>query len=364
MRAAVQFEVPGSLEIVDVEVADPGPREVLIRVAASGLCHSDLHFLEGKYHTDLPCVLGHEASGVVEAVGSDVTYLAPGDHVITCLSTFCGTCKYCVTGRPYLCTRQGLERHSGEPPRLSFEGRKVNQFARLGAFAEQMLVHENSAVKVRPDMPLDQAALIGCAVATGVGAVANTACIPLGATVAVLGCGGVGLNAVQGAAMAGAGRIIAIDRLAWKLDLATQYGATDVVDASEEDPVEAVFGLIPEGVDYAFEAIGLKVAAEQAFQMLAKGGTAVIVGMIPEGQMIEIRGEILMGDGKSLIGSNMGSNRFRVDVPRYVDAYLAGRLKLDELVSHRITLDEVNEGYAALNRGESTRSVIVFEGVG
>ncbi|MCO5222893.1 MAG: Zn-dependent alcohol dehydrogenase [Thermomicrobiales bacterium] len=361
MRAAVQFQVPGALEIVDLDVADPGPREVLIQVAASGLCHSDLHFLEGKYHTDLPCVLGHEASGVVVEVGRDVTYLKPGDHVITCLSSFCGTCSYCVTGRPYLCNRQGLERGPGEAPRLSFDGQKVNQFARLGAFAEQMLVHENSTVVVREDMPLDRAALVGCAVTTGVGAVVNTARIPLGATVAILGCGGVGLNAVQGAALAGAGKVIAIDKVAWKLELARTYGATDVVDASEEDAVEAVRSLVPGGVDFAFEAIGLKSAAEQAFQMLAKGGSAVIVGMIPEGQMIEINGELLMGDGKSLLGSNMGSNRFRVDVPKYVDAYLAGTLKLDELVSRRITLDDVNDGYAALNRGEVARSVIVFD---
>jgi S-(hydroxymethyl)glutathione dehydrogenase/alcohol dehydrogenase len=364
LRAAVQFEVPGQLEIVDLVVDDPGPREVLIQVAASGLCHSDLHFLEGKYHTDLPCVLGHEAAGVVLAVGHDVTYLKPGDHVITCLSSFCGTCRFCVTGRPYLCDRKGLERSADEKPRLSLDGEKVNQFARLGAFAEQMLVHENSTVVVRKDMPLDTAALVGCAVTTGVGAVVNTARIPMGATVAVLGCGGVGLNAVQGAALAGAGKVIAIDRLAWKLDLARQYGATDVVDASEEDAVEAVLSLVPGGVDYAFEAIGLKVAAEQAFQMLGKGGTAVVVGMIPEGQMIEINGELLMGDGKSLLGSNMGSNRFRVDIPKYVDAYLAGSLKLDELVSRKLTLDEVNEGYAALNRGEVARSVIVFENIG
>lgn len=360
MRAAVQFKVPGVLEIVELEIDNPGPREVLIQVAASGLCHSDLHFLEGKYHTNLPCVLGHEAAGIVLAVGQDVTYLAPGDHVITCLSSFCGTCNYCVTGRPYLCNRQGLERSPEDTPRLSFEGQRVNQFARLGAFAEQMLVHENSTVKVRNDMPLDRAALVGCAVTTGIGAVVNTARIPMGATVAVIGCGGIGLNAVQGAALAGASKIIAIDKIAWKLDLAQKYGATDIIDVSEQDAVEAVFELIPAGVDYAFEAIGLKKAAEQAFQMLAKGGAAVVVGMIPEGQMIEINGELLMGDGKSLLGSNMGSNRFRVDIPKFVDAYLAGKLKLDELVSNRITLDEVNDGYAALNRGEVARNVIVF----
>lgn len=360
MRAAVQFEMPGQLEIVDVEIASPVDSEVLINVAASGLCHSDLHFLEGKYSTGLPVLLGHEAAGVVAAVGPNVTYVKAGDHVITCLSTFCGACPMCMRGRPVLCERQGVERTADQPPRLTYKGETVNQFARLGAFAEQMLVHEHSLVKVRHDMPLQQAALVGCAVTTGVGAVINTARIKAGSTVAILGCGGVGLNAVQGAALAGASKVIAIDRIAWKLELAKQFGATDVVDASEEDAVEAVIALTGGGVDYAFEAIGLKKTAEQAFAMLARGGTATVVGMIPEGQMLEIPGDVLMGDEKRLQGSNMGSNRFRLDIPKYVDLYLDGRLKLDELVSKTISLDEVNEGYAALSRGETARSVIVF----
>jgi len=223
-----------------------------------------------------------------------------------------------------------------------------------------MLVHENSAVVIRDDMPLDRAALVGCAVVTGVGAVINTASIRAGSTVAVIGCGGIGLNAVQGAAIAGASRIVAIDKLAWKLEVARRFGATDTVDASEDDPVEAVRELIPGGVDYAFEAIGLKIAAEQAFAMLARGGTATVIGMIPAGQKIEIPGDVLMGDEKVLRGSNMGSNRFRIDIPRYVELYMNNRLNLDDLVSARISLDQVNEGYAALNRGEVARSVIVF----
>jgi S-(hydroxymethyl)glutathione dehydrogenase/alcohol dehydrogenase len=267
----------------------------------------------------------------------------------------------CLRGRPVLCSRQGVERGPDEPPRIAWQGKPVHQFARLGAFAEQMLVHEHSAVVIPPEMPLDRAALIGCAVTTGVGAVVNTARIPVGSTVAVIGCGGVGLNAIQGAALAGASRIVAVDKLAWKLEMAKSFGATHGVDASEEDPVEAVHRLVPGGVDFAFEAIGLRAAAEQAFAMLARGGTATVIGMIPEGEMVSIPGDILMADEKRLQGSNMGSNRFRIDIPRYVDLYLDGRLHLDELVSARIPIERVNEGYAALNRGEVARSVIVFE---
>ncbi len=361
MKAAVQFEVPGKLQIVDVDIDRPQVREVLIHTVASGLCHSDLHFLEGKYQPDLPLLLGHEAAGIVEAVGDQVTSIKLGDHVVSCLSTFCGSCDFCMRGRPVLCTRLGVERANDEPPRISYQGSKVHQFVRLGAFAEQMLVHEHSVVAIRADMPLDRAALVGCAVTTGVGAVINTAAIPAGSTVAVIGCGGIGLNAVQGAAIAGASRIVAIDKLAWKLEMAKRFGATDTVDASEEDPVEVVKQIIPGGVDYAFEAIGLKIAAEQAFAMLARGGTATVIGMIPEGQKIEIPGDDLMGDEKRLQGSNMGSNRFRIDIPKYIDLYMNGRLNLDDLVSARITLDQVNEGYEALNRGEVARSVIVFD---
>jgi S-(hydroxymethyl)glutathione dehydrogenase/alcohol dehydrogenase len=209
-------------------------------------------------------------------------------------------------------------------------------------------------------MPLDRAALIGCAVTTGLGAVFNTAKVPPGSSVAVLGCGGVGLNAVQGAAIAGAGRIIAVDTLPWKLELAREFGATDVINAADGDPVEHVLELTDGGVEYSFEAIGLKITAEQSFAMLRKGGTATIIGMIPEGQRIELPGSEFL-DEKKIQGSNMGSNRFRIDMPRYVDLYLSGRLKLDELVSRRITLDEVNDGFEAMRRGEVARSVIVFD---
>jgi S-(hydroxymethyl)glutathione dehydrogenase/alcohol dehydrogenase len=359
MRAAILPQIPSMLEVTEIQVDTPGPREVLVRTVAAGLCHSDLHFMEGKYSHDTPTVLGHEAAGVVEAVGADVTHVKPGDHVIGCLSIFCGHCEYCLSGRPVLCNREGLERGTGQRPRLSRDGAPLHQFLRLSAFAEMMLVHENTLVKIREEMPLDRAALIGCAVTTGLGAVFNTAKVTPGSTVAVIGCGGVGLNSVQGAVIAGAGRVIAVDTNPWKLELARTFGATELVDAAAGDPVEQVRDLTGGGVEFAFEAIGLKITAEQSFAMLRKGGTATIIGMIPEGERIELPGSEFL-DEKRIQGSNMGSNRFRIDMPRYVDLYLSGRLKLDELVSARIGLDQINDGFDAMRRGEVARSVIEF----
>ena len=360
MRAAVLPRIPSMLEVDEIAIDTPGPREVLVRTVAAGLCHSDLHFMEGKYSHATPTVPGHEVAGIVEAVGDDVVHVAPGDHVIGCLSIFCGHCEYCLSGRPVLCTRQGMERAPHEHSRLSWRGEPLHQFLRLSAFAEMLLVHEHTLVKIREEMPLDRAALIGCAVTTGLGAVFNTAKVPPGSTVAVLGCGGVGLNAIQGAIIAGAGRVIAVDTNPWKLDLAREFGATDLVDATAGDPVEQIQELTDGGVEFSFEAIGLKTTAEQSFAMLRKGGTATIIGMIPEGERIELPGADFL-DEKRIQGSNMGSNRFRVDMPRYVDLYLSGRLKLDELVSARIGLDQINDGFEAMRRGEVARSVITFD---
>jgi S-(hydroxymethyl)glutathione dehydrogenase / alcohol dehydrogenase len=360
MRAAVLEQIPGELAVVDdVQIGSVGPREVLVQTVAAGICHSDLHFMEGKYPCPVPAVLGHESAGVVEAVGSDVTYLQPGDHVISCISGFCGTCGYCLSGRPHLCDKDALACDPTGPPRLTRDGKPVYQFFDLSSFAEQLLVHENMLVKIRPDMPLDKAALIGCGVTTGVGAVLNTAKVRPGEQVVVIGCGGIGLNAIQAAALAGAGRVIAVDRIASKLALATEFGATDVVNASEVDPVMAVMELTLGGADHAFEAIGLKVTAEQAFTMLRKGGTATVIGMIPFGEKIEIDGFQLLLE-KKLQGSNMGSNRFRVDMPQYIEWYLNGKLKLDELVSRTIPLDRINEGFAALRDGEVARQLVTF----
>ena len=360
MQAAVLESAPGELVVDEVQVGAIGPHEVLVRTVAAGLCHSDLHFMEALYPAALPMVAGHESAGVVEAVGDQVTYVAPGDHVISCVSVFCGECRYCLTGRPHLCDKVALAPDPAAPPRLTRNGAPVHQFFDLASFAEQLLVHERLLVKIRPDMPLDKAALIGCGVTTGVGAVINTAKVRPGETVAVIGCGGIGLNAIQAAALVGAGRVIAIDRIASKLELATTFGATDVVDASSVDPVLAVVELTSGGVDHAFEAIGLKATAEQAFNMLGRGGTATVIGMVPIGQQLEIEAFHLLME-KRLQGSNMGSNRFRVDMPQYVEWYLAGKLKLDELVSATMPLDKINDGFAALKAGEVARQLIVFD---
>jgi S-(hydroxymethyl)glutathione dehydrogenase/alcohol dehydrogenase len=360
MKAALLREVGKPLEIEDIQISKPAPREVLIRTAAAGVCHSDLHFVEGSYPYMLPTVLGHESAGIVEEVGSDVNYVKKGDHVITCLSAFCGDCRYCLTGRMSLCQSPDVQRAAGEDPRLSKGGELVNQFLNLSSYAEQMLVHEHALVKIREDMPLEQASLIGCGVTTGVGAVHNTAGVEPGSSVAVVGCGGVGLACVNGADIAGAGRIIAVDTLASKLELAKTFGATDVVNASEGDPVEQVRELTGGGVDYSFEAIGLKVTAEQCFRMLCAGGTATVIGMIPVGTMVEVHGVDFLAE-KKLQGCTMGSNRFRVDMPRYIEFYLQGKLHLDEMVSQRLPLEQVNDALDALKKGEVARTVLTFD---
>jgi S-(hydroxymethyl)glutathione dehydrogenase/alcohol dehydrogenase len=359
MKAAVLRAINTPLEIEEVQLDSVGPREVLIRTGATGVCHSDLHFVEGKYRIDMPVVLGHEAAGTVEAVGSQVTYVKPGDTVITCLSVFCGHCDRCLSGRPNLCRRQDVVRGPEEPPRLKQGGERITQMAEISSFAEQMLVHENATVKVRDDVPFEQLALIGCGVTTGVGAALNTAKVEPGSTVAVIGCGGVGLSAIQGAILAGALRVIAIDRVETKLTMASEFGATDVIDASSGDVVKKVLDLTNGGVDYSFEAIGAKETAEQAFGMLQAGGTATIIGMIPQGTKIELDGPSFLRERK-IQGSSMGSNRFRTDMPRYIEFYLQGRLKLDQMVSQRLSLGDVNGAFEDMKLGTVARSVITF----
>jgi S-(hydroxymethyl)glutathione dehydrogenase/alcohol dehydrogenase len=361
VKAAVLRETGKPLTVETIDIDDPGPREVRIRTKACGVCHSDLHMAEGKYPWKYPTVLGHEAAGVVDAVGELVTYVKPGDHVITCLSAFCGECEYCLSGKMSLCENPNLMRAPGQKPRLAQGADEVFQFAHLSAFAEMMLVHEHALVKVREDMPMDRAALIGCGVTTGVGAVQNTARIEAGSTVAVIGCGGVGLSAVNGAAIAGASRVIAIDLSATKLNLAKEFGATDVINPADGDPVKQVRNLVGGGgVHYAFEAIGLKQTAEDAFRMIRPGGTATVIGMIPVGTKIELHGPEFLRE-KKIQGSTMGSNRFRTDMPRYIDFYMQGKLKLDELVSQHIKLGDVNDAFEEMKKGEIARSVIMFD---
>jgi S-(hydroxymethyl)glutathione dehydrogenase/alcohol dehydrogenase len=358
VKAAIFHGAHQPLTTEDVDIDQPIEHEVLVQVKASGVCHSDLHFVDGLYEFSAPAILGHEAAGIVEAVGPGVDEFKAGDHVIACLSVFCGRCDYCLTGRPHLCAKRPL-RAADAPPRLRWQGQPVAQFANLSAYAEKMLVHTNAIVKVRDDLPFDRAALIGCGVTTGVGAALNTARVEPGSVVAVFGCGGVGLSVIQGARIAGARTIIAVDVHDHKLETAYELGATHTINAASKDPVQAIRELTDGGVEYSFEAIGLKKAAEQCFECLRPGGTATIIGMIPVGQKVELEGSVFLRE-KKIQGSSMGSNRFKVDMPKYVDFYMQGRLKLDEMITRRVQLEDVNEAFRAMKAGEVARSVIVF----
>ncbi|MGI9623040.1 MAG: Zn-dependent alcohol dehydrogenase [Acidimicrobiales bacterium] len=363
MRAAVLRDDSGVLNIEDLNLDKPNRNEIRLRTVASGLCHSDLHFIDGSWPTQYPTLLGHEAAGVVEAVGDDVVGMAPGDHVITCLSVYCGQCDLCLTGHSYLCdNRQAVQvRPAGEPPRVTdSEGTEINQFTGLGSFGEEMLVHQNAAVKINPEMPLDKAALIGCGVTTGVGAVFRSAEVKPASTVAVIGCGGVGISAVQGAHLAGARMVIAVDLEPRKLEWASDLGATHTVNPADGDAVAQVRELTGGGVDYSFECIGLKQTAEDAYAMIRPGGLATIMGMVPLGVNLEIPAADLFLGAKRLQGCMMGSNNFKVDMPHMCDLYMGGRLRLDEMVSQRIGLDDINEGFEAMKKGEVVRSVIEF----
>ena len=364
MKAAVLYEVNKPLVIENVDVKKPGPHEVLIRTSYAGLCHSDLHFIEGLYPHPLPVVLGHESAGVVDAVGSEVTYVKKGDHVITCLSVFCGTCENCTSGRPVICTNTDVKLPPGKADRLSLNGNRVHTFTNLSSYAEMMLVHENAIVKIDKSFPLDRAALIGCGVITGFGAAVNTAKVAPGEVVAVIGCGGVGMAAINGAAIAGAGRIFAVDTNPAKLQMAAKIGATDLINPNDCDPVvrirELTGGNASDGVHHAIECLGLKKTAEQAFEMLRFGGTATVVGMIPFGQKIELHGADFLRE-KRIQGSSMGSNRFRTDMPRLMDFYNRGKLHLDDFVSAEIKLADINDGFKTMKAGKVIRSVIKFD---
>ncbi len=362
MRAAVMRAYHAPLVLEEVSIDEPGPGEVLVRTAATGICHSDLTVIEGGLPVPPPTILGHEPAGIVEAVGPGVTEFAPGDRVIGCITHWCGTCRFCTGGRPYLCLTQYVGRPEGAKPRLcGADGAPIAQFANLSSFAERMLCFERSLVKVRDEMPLDRACLIGCGVTTGLGAALNTVHIPAGASVAIIGCGGVGLSALQGARIVGAGRIVAVDAQPWKLELARQLGATHCVDASQGDPVAAVHQLTSGGADFVFECIGLVRTVQQAVAMTGRGGTTVLVGIVPMHETVALSATDITLQEKKITGSYMGSNRLRSDMPRYVDFYLDGRLRLDEMISARIPLAEVNDALDRLRRGEAARQVIVFE---
>ena len=360
MKAAVLIEAKRPLEIHDVTVSSPGPREVLIRTAACGVCRSDLHFIDGAYPHVMPTVPGHEAAGVVEAVGSAVTRLKPGDHVVTFFTVFCGSCEYCVSGRPSLCIDSSTRRGKGEQPRLCMgDGTPIAHFLNLSAFAEQMLVHENACVAISKEMPLNRAALLGCAVMTGAGSIFRDSAVQPGETVAVIGCGGIGLAAINAAKIAGAGKIIAIDPVANKRLLARKLGATHDFDAMAEGLVKQVLKLTDGGVNYAIEAVGRPNTAELAWNLLRRGGTATILGMIAPGQSVSIPGPTFLS-GKKLQGSLAGSMQFPIDLPRLVQMYLDGVLDLDTMVAERIGLADINQALDKLRDGDSVRSVIEF----
>ena len=361
MKAAVLIEAGKPLQIEQINIANPGPHEVLIRTAACGLCHSDLHFIEGTYPHPLPAIPGHEAAGIVEAVGSEVRTVKVGDAVVTCLSAFCGHCEYCVTGRMSLCLGGETRRRPGEAPRLTRpDGSIVNQMLNLSAYAEMMLVHEHACVAIHPDMPLPQASVIGCAVTTGAGSIFNACKVTPGETVAVIGCGGVGLATINAAKIAGAGRIIAADPLPEKRAMALKLGATDVVDALADDAAAQIQELTKGGVDHAIEAVGRPASGTLAVKSLKRGGTATILGMMPLQHSVGLSAMDLLS-GKKLQGAIMGGNRFPVDIPRLVDFYMRGLLDLDTIISETIPLERINEGFDQMKRGDSARSVIVFD---
>lgn len=366
-RAAVLTEVGSPLEIRDdVEVEAPRAGELKIKVAASGVCHSDLSMQNGTLMTPLPVVLGHEGAGVVVEVGEGVTGLAVGDHVVVSWVPQCGECFYCRRGQPQLCELGTRPAATGGlldgTTRLTSGGRPLFQMAAAGTFSEYAVIPEIGAVKIDPDVDLRVAALLGCGVLTGVGAALNTARIRSGDMVAVIGCGGVGLNVIQGARLAGAGEVIAVDTAPGKLEMARGFGATAAVDASAADPVGAVMELSSQrGVDVAFEVVGLGPTIEQALTMTRRGGQTVLVGVPRLDVMVSLPAflGVVLAE-KTISGCWYGSSDVRRDVPRLLELWRQGALRLEELISREIRLDGVNDAFAAMGSGEVARSVIVF----
>lgn len=350
------------LSIEEVEIGSPEPFEVLIDVKAAGLCHSDLRFIEGAFDHPMPTVLGHEVAGIVSEVGESVSAAAPGDHVVMSISVACGECPLCTAGKRHLCVdKDATRRRPDQPPRLAIGDEAVAQFLDLSGFAEQMLVHESAVVPVDSAIPFDHAAVLGCGVATGLGAVFNTAAVHPGQSVAVIGCGGVGLSAIQGARIAMASQIIAIDPVPEKLALAERVGATHTADASDPNVVVKVVEMTDGlGVDHVIEAVGSTRTIEQGFRMTRRGGTTTVVGLVPAGSKLEISTDDLFYERK-LQGSVMGSNEFTVDVPRYLQMYVDGVLNLENMITERISLEQINEGFDLMRAGRSARVLIEFD---
>ncbi|MBX3648446.1 MAG: zinc-dependent alcohol dehydrogenase family protein [Rhodocyclaceae bacterium] len=352
------------LAIETLDLGTPGKGEVLVRIAAAGLCHSDLSVINGDRPRPVPMALGHEAAGVVEQVGEDVADLAPGDHVVMVFVPSCGHCGPCAEGRPALCEPGAAANTAGTlvsgARRLSRNGTAIQHHMGVSAFADHAIVSRRSLVRIDPELPLDEAALFGCAVLTGVGAVVNTARVPPGSSVAVLGLGGVGLNSLLAAVASGAEKIIALDMIESKLQLARQLGATHAVNAGDKDAIEQVKALTQGGVDYAFEMAGSVAALELAYRITRRGGTTVTAGLPNPQSNWPLQAVTLVAEERTVKGSYIGSCVPSRDVPRYIALYRAGKLPVDKLMSARIALDDINAGFDRLASGEAVRQVIVF----
>lgn len=364
MKAVIFTDPSTKAEFTDVDLTGPSAGEVRVKIAAAGVCHSDLHVIRGEWEAPAPMVMGHEGSGVVTELGEGVTSLAVGDHVVLSWVPPCGECRHCKLGHEARCEMAATVvapkgvLYDGTS-RLSKDGEMIHHYLGVSSFAEEVVVPASGAIKVRDDAPLDVIAVVGCAVATGVGAVMNTAGVEPGSTVAVIGCGGVGLNVIQGAKLAGASRIVAIDVLSDKTEMALQFGATDRLDASKDDSVEQLLEMIPDGVDYAFDAIGLTKTTEQAIKMLGLGGAAVIVGLPPTGATASFEPLVLAEADQRILGSNYGSVRPSIDIPALVDRYMDGQIKLDPLISGRRPLSEAAEALEDLEAGGVLRTLLI-----
>ncbi len=360
MKAAVCYKFDAPLIIEEVEIDPPQYGEVKIRLAATAICHSDIHHLKGDWGGTVPFIAGHEAAGVVETIGSGVSLTKAGDHVVVSLLRSCGRCFYCMKGTPHLCEADyALDRES----RLrTKQGEAIRRGVKTAAFAEYVIVDQSQVVQIPETMPLDRACLLACGVITGLGAVVNTAKIEAGSSVLVIGTGGVGLNAVQGAVLAGAFPVIALDLLDNKLEAARIFGATHTINARQQKNPEALVKELTagRGVDYIFVTVGSSSAARQGFKMLRRGGTLVMVGMPPTASKLTMVTDDFVSAEHKFLSSVMGGTRLSIDVPRLVDMYQYGRLKLDELITARYSLQQINEAIAAVERGEALRNIIVF----
>ncbi|WP_218008968.1 alcohol dehydrogenase catalytic domain-containing protein [Nocardia jiangxiensis] len=343
-----------------LSIDDPLANEVLVRVERVGLCHSDLHYVRGSLSIDLPALLGHEVVGVVERVGGSATRFQTGDRVVATVTPSCGACAQCLAGRPTQCCRVDTLRARPRPKHTAQDGSTVGSLGSVGAFAEAILVSESSLAAVDRSVPAEVACLLGCCITTGVGAVVHSARVTPADIVAVIGCGGVGMSAIQGARLAGARRIIAIDTVPGKLDAAKRFGATDIVltAPSVDETVAALFQIVPTGVDHAIEAVGRTVTAELAFACLAPTGTATILGLMPEGARLTLPADALVYGDRVIRGAYMGANRFLSDVEMFIDHYRNGRLDLDAMVTRVVNFADINDGLTAMGEPDTVRVVV------